>query len=233
MSEKTNQIIDPPIAIPPEAGLEVWRRRFISHQDGQKVIWDAQMRYNAAVMQRHRSGVGRKPPVSREYRRIMGISVMWFWILMSLMLILLATGIKGEIAGRMKQHKDNGKDHDKEWIAVRHVISYYLGSIRKSKESGHGPDIDSNLTSVKWPCQQDPRSNNRIIPITPGDNIPPINFLQCCNRTVDVSSSKLPQRFAGPDTMTNMSGCMEACFDYTAGNGPECGNEARVICLLL
>ncbi|KAI9647900.1 hypothetical protein NHQ30_004289 [Ciborinia camelliae] len=199
MSKKSSKIIESPIAIPPEAGLEVGHPRPISYQDGLQVDWEAQKRYEAAIVQQEIvAELEGNRLFLRKYRRILGLSVLWFWVLMVVMVVLVAAGIGAGIAGGIKGK--HGKDKDK-------------GSNSTQSSSG--------LTNTTWPCQTDPYSNNTIVQATPGKDIAPTNFRLFCNRTFDVDSSRSLQRYAVPDTVANMGGCMEACLDYNAGNWSE------------
>lgn len=53
----------------------------------------------------------------------------------------------------------------------------------------------------------------------------PTNFRLFCNRTFNVDSTRMLQRFAVPNTVADLGGCMEACLDYNAGNGTESSNQ--------
>ncbi|CCD34648.1 predicted protein [Botrytis cinerea T4] len=79
MSEKSSRMIESPIPIPPEAGLEVGYPRPISHQDGLQVDWETQTKYEAALIQREIvAELEGNRQFLRRYRRILGVSVMWF-----------------------------------------------------------------------------------------------------------------------------------------------------------
>lgn len=217
MSEKSSRMIESPIAIPPEAGLEVGRPRPISHQDGLQVDWEAQMRYEAAMMQREIvAELEGNRQFLRQYRKILGVSVLWFWVILVVLVCLLAAGIGGGIAGGMKnKNKNNNNNHESKWadFTSRTQPQLTCGSRHNHTQTTSG------LSNVTWPCQTDPYSNNTIVDAALGKDMPSINFLLLCNRTFDVGSRKLLERHAIPDTVANMGGCMEACLDYTAASG--------------
>lgn len=108
MSEKSSRMTESPIPVPPEADLEVGYPRPISYQDGLQVDWEAQTKYEAALMQReivaelegNRKFLG-------QYRRTLGVGVMWFWVLTLAIVALLAAGIGGGIASGLKDKNSN------------------------------------------------------------------------------------------------------------------------------
>ncbi|KAF7898078.1 hypothetical protein EAF00_004524 [Botryotinia globosa] len=191
MSEKSSRMMESPIPVPPEAGLEVGRQRPISHQDGLQVDWEAQTRYEAELMQRQIvAELEGNRPFLRSYRRILGVSVMWFWVLMLVIATLLAAGIGGGIASGMKDQNKN--NHSRQ-------------------------ELFENL-NVTSPCQIDSGANNNsILRVTSHQDTGPTNFRLFCNRTFDVASSVRLMQFAIPDSIANMNGCMEACLDHNAG----------------
>ncbi|KAJ8067566.1 hypothetical protein OCU04_004906 [Sclerotinia nivalis] len=199
MPEKL-RAIESPIPIPPEAGLEVSCPRPISQQDGLQVDWEAQKKYETALMQQEIvAELEGNRQLLRHYRKVLGVRVLWFWVLVMVLAALLAAGIGGGIAGGMKSRDKN--------------------SNLKQNQTQSTP----TLTNVTSPCQTDPYSNNTIVQAIPGMDMTPTNFRLFCNRTFDVDSSRMLQRFAVPNTVADLGGCMEACLDYNAGNGTECG----------
>ncbi|KAF7920543.1 uncharacterized protein EAE97_011436 [Botrytis byssoidea] len=184
-------MMESPIPVPPEAGLEVGRPRPISHQDGLQVDWEAQKKYEAALMQRQIvAELEGNRQFLRSYRRILGVSVMWFWVLMVVITAFLAAGIGGGIASGMKDKN-------------------------KNNHSKHNHTDSLNVTS---PCQIDSGANNNsILRVTSHQETGPTNFRLFCNRTFDVASSIRLIQFAIPDSIANMNDCMEACLDHNAG----------------
>ncbi|KAF7916786.1 uncharacterized protein EAE98_010508 [Botrytis deweyae] len=204
MSEKSSKMMESPIPVPPEAGLEVGRPRPISHQDGLQVDWEAQTKYEAALIQREIvAELEGNRQFLRSYRRILGVSVMWFWVLVVVIVALLAAGIGGGIASGMKDKNKN--NHPK-----------------------HNHTESLNITS---PCQIDSGANNNsILLVTSHQDTVPTNFRLFCNRTFDVASSVRLMQFAIPDSIANMNGCMEACLDHNAGGSNSSKDDANDSC---
>ncbi|RAL59007.1 hypothetical protein DID88_009036 [Monilinia fructigena] len=72
----------------------------------------------------------------------MGLSVLWFWVVVLLMAALLAAGIGGGIAGGMKVKKN--KEHDQK----------------------HGNEqSNSDKSNITSPCQDNPYINNTIVSV--------------------------------------------------------------------
>ncbi|KAK6599353.1 hypothetical protein H4I95_08228 [Botrytis cinerea] len=119
MSEKSSRMIESPIPIPPEAGLEVGYPRPISHQDGLQVDWETQTKYEAALIQREIvAELEGNRQFLRRYRRILGI-------LMLAIVTLLAAGIGGGIAGESSEVKspcqiDSGANNNSILVATSH-----------------------------------------------------------------------------------------------------------------
>ncbi|KAF7954089.1 hypothetical protein EAE96_005222 [Botrytis aclada] len=197
-------MIESPIPVPPEAGLEVGRPRHISHQDGLQVDWEAQKKYEAALIQREIvAELERNRQFLRNYHRILGVSVMWLWLLMVFIVALLAAGIGGGIASGMKEKNQN-------------------------HHSKHNHTESSNVTS---PCQIDSGANNNsILLVTSHQDTVPTNFRLFCNRTFDVASSVRLMQFAIPDSIANMNGCMEACLDHNKGGSSSSNDESNDSC---
>ncbi|TGO46183.1 hypothetical protein BCON_0339g00010 [Botryotinia convoluta] len=204
MSEKSSRMMESPIPVPPEAGLEVGHPRPISHQDGLQVDWEAQKKYEAALIQREIvADLEGNRQFLRKYRRILGVSVMWFWVLMVVIVALLAAGIGGGIASGMKEKN-------------------------KNNHSKHNHTDSSNVTS---PCQIDSRANNNtILLVTFHQDTVPTNFRLFCNRTFAVASSVRLMQFAIPDSIANMNGCMEACLDHNTGRFSSSNGESNDSC---
>ncbi|KAB8288508.1 hypothetical protein EYC80_010173 [Monilinia laxa] len=202
-------MIDSPIPIPPEAGLEVGRQRPISHQDGLQVDWEAQRKYEAALVQRHIvAELEGNRQFLREYQRIMGLSVLWFWVVVLLMVALIAAGIGGGIAGGMNVKKN--KEHD--------------------QKHGDGRS-NADKTNITSPCQDNPYINNTIVSVDPGGDVEISKFRIFCNRTFDLDSSIHLMKFAVPDTVANMSSCMATCLDYNMGGAVQASsNGSTDIC---
>ncbi|TGO23672.1 hypothetical protein BPAE_0124g00030 [Botrytis paeoniae] len=204
MSEKSSMIIESPIPVPPEAGLEVGHPRPISHQDGLQVDWEAQTKYEAALIQREIvAELEGNRRFLRSYRRILGVSVMWFWVLMVVIGALLAAGIGGGIASGMKD--ENKNNHSK-----------------------HNHTESSNVTS---PCRIDSGANNNsiLLVISHQDTVP-TNFRLFCNRTFDVASSIRLMQFAILDSIANINGCIEAYLDHNAGGSNSSNDESNDSC---
>ncbi|KAF7880264.1 uncharacterized protein EAF01_012025 [Botrytis porri] len=163
MSERSSKMIESPIPVPPEAGLEVGYPRHISHQDGLQVDWEVQAKYETALIQREIvAELGGNRQFLRNHRRILGLSVMWFWVFMVVIVAILAAGIGNKIASGMKEKS-------------------------KNNHSKHSHTESSNITS---PCQIDSGANsNSILPVTSHQDTVPTNFRLFCNRTFDVASS--------------------------------------------
>ncbi|KAF5876852.1 uncharacterized protein Bfra_001206 [Botrytis fragariae] len=126
MSEKLCRMMESPIPVPLEAGLEVGRPRPISHQDGLQVDWEAQTKYEAALTQREIvAELEGNRQFLRSYRRILGVSVMWFWIFMVVIVALLAAGIGGGIAGESSNitspcQIDSGANNNSIFLVTSH-----------------------------------------------------------------------------------------------------------------
>ncbi|KAM0130814.1 hypothetical protein ACHAO1_007678 [Botrytis cinerea] len=201
MPEKSNRMIESPIPIPPEVGLKVGYPRPIGHQDGLQVDWETQTRYEAALIQREIvAELEGNRQFLRQYRRILGVSVMWFWVLILAIVTLLAAEIGGGIAGGMKNNNNNN----------------------------HLKHSHTESSEVKSPCQVDSGANNNsILVATSHQDTVLTNFRLFCNRTFDVASSVRLMQFTIPDSIANMDGCMEVCLDHNAGGSNTSNNEFK------
>ncbi|PQE05386.1 hypothetical protein CJF31_00011160 [Rutstroemia sp. NJR-2017a BVV2] len=112
-------IMDCPIPVPPEAGLEVGTPKAIPPHDGLEVNWEANKSglYGAGIAGDVEAELGGKGKPSRRCQRetILGLRVAWFWAVIVVLVILLAGGLGGGIAGGMAKVKssvDQGSSTD-------------------------------------------------------------------------------------------------------------------------
>jgi hypothetical protein len=104
-------IMDSPIPVPPEAGLEVGTPNAIPPHDGLEVDWAANKSgpHGAGIAGDVEAELDGKGKPSRKYQRetILGLRVAWFWAVIVVLVILLAGGLGGGIAGGIAKGKSS------------------------------------------------------------------------------------------------------------------------------
>jgi hypothetical protein len=128
-------IMDCPIPVPPEAGLEVGTPASIHQHDGLEVNWGATKSglhgaWTASDVEAE-SAVKGKPSRRCQRETILGLRVAWFWAVIVVLVILLAGGVGGGIAGgvaRRESSVDQGSRYVSLevsfWLADKHVVKH-------------------------------------------------------------------------------------------------------------